>query len=129
MIGYLFWERLLRRFLTEGMKYYALVCILLVFAVPWVWLKGVYGYILRWPMRMVEVTSGGTLVDMAAIVTEGQAYKTPDYQWEQLVFFVWMIVALGLALRKVVVYIQSRRKLLSVTERCEDSFLAETVEV
>lgn len=82
MIGYLFWERLLRRFLTEGMKYYALVCILLVFAVPWVWLKGVYGYILRWPMRMVEVTSGGTLVDMAAIVTEGQAYKTPDYQWE-----------------------------------------------
>ena len=128
MIGYLFWERLLRRFLTEGMKYYALVCILLVFAVPWVWLKGVYGYILRWPMRMVEVTSGGTLVDMAAIVTEGQAYKTPDYQWEQLVFFVWMIVALGLALRKVVVYIQSRRKLLSVTERCEDSFLAETVE-
>lgn len=128
MISYLFWERALRRFLTEGMKYCALVCILLVFAVPWVWLKGIYGYLLRWPMKVEKLTSGGTLVDMAAIVTKEQAYKTPDYQWEQLVFFLWMFVALGLALRKIVVYIQSRRRLLAVTERCDDSLLAETVE-
>lgn len=128
MIGYLLWERLLRRFVTESMKYCALICILLVYAVPWVWLKRVYGYILRWPMQMNEAASGGTLVGMADIVTKGQAYMTPDYWWEQMVFFVWMIVALVLAFRRIVLYVHSRRRLLAVTERCKDSFLAETLE-
>ncbi len=127
-VGYLFWAKVLRRFMTESMKYCALVCILFVFAVPWVWLKGIYGYILVWPMQLKKASSGGVPVGMADIVTQGQAYVTPDYRWLHLVFYVWLIVAAVLVLRKIMVYFRSRRRLLSVTERYEDSFVEETME-
>lgn len=126
--GYLCWERLFRRFLTEKMKYFALACTLLVFVVPWVWLKGVYGYLLFWPMQVETPVSEGVTVEFADIITEKYAYVTPDYRWQQLFYAVWTIVALLLVIRKCAVYFRRKRKLMSVLEKCRDSLIEETAE-
>lgn len=127
-VGYACWERLFRRFATEGMKYLALVCTLLVFAVPWVWLKGIYVFLLSWPLRVEAPIGEGVTVELADITTEQYAYITPDYRWQQLVYGIWTIVALMLVIRKCVVYFRSKRKLMSVLEKCRDSLLEETAE-
>lgn len=127
-VGYACWERLFRRFATEGMKYLALVCTLLVFAVPWVWLKGIYVFLLSWPLQVEAPIGEGVTVELADITTEQYAYITPDYRWQQLVYGIWTIVALMLVIRKCVVYFRSKRKLMSVLEKCRDSLLEETAE-
>ena len=41
-IGYLCWEKVLGKSMTEAMKYGALIIVMLDYAVPWVWIKGIY---------------------------------------------------------------------------------------
>lgn len=70
----------------------------------------------------------GHPVAIADIVTAGEAYKTPDYRWELLVLGIWLIGALGFVLYKAASYFHSKRRLLSVSRKCDDPDLNEIVE-
>ncbi len=70
----------------------------------------------------------GHPVAIADIVTAGEAYKTPDYRWELVVLGIWLIGALGFVLYKAATYFHSKRRLLSVSRKCDDPDLNEIVE-
>ena len=70
----------------------------------------------------------GHPVAIADIVTAGEAYKTPDYRWELVALGIWLIGALGFVLYKAASYFHSKRRLLSVSRKCDDPDLNEIVE-
>jgi Antirepressor regulating drug resistance, predicted signal transduction N-terminal membrane component len=109
-------------------RYKALVLVVLVFLIPWVWLKGIYSYVVRWFLQVRVPVVNGHPVAIADIVTAGEAYKTPDYRWELVVLGIWLIGALGFVLYKAATYFHSKRRLLSVSRKCDDPDLNEIVE-
>ena len=127
-IGYWLWGKGFKSFLSHGMRYKALVFVVLVYVIPWAWMKGVYGYVGRLFLQARVPVINGHPVAIADIVTEREAYKTPDYRWQLLVVGVWTIVALGLMMRKAITYFRNKRRLLSVARECDDCELEETVE-
>lgn len=46
-IGYLCWERILGKSVTQSLKYRALMIVMLVYTVPWIWIKGMYRTIIE----------------------------------------------------------------------------------
>lgn len=125
---YWVWGRCFHDYLTPYMRYGALTMTLLVYLVPWVWLKGIYGYVVYWflPVR-VPVISGHP-VALADIVTEEEVYRTPDYWWRLAVFGIWMLVALVRLAHKAKLYFDDRRVYLDTAERCQGGIIMETVD-
>ena len=58
LVGYLCWERLLENSLTQSMKYRALMVVMLVYAVPWAWLREGYRSIFGPFWRMGAIAAG-----------------------------------------------------------------------
>lgn len=119
LIGYLCWNKVLGSFLTHSMRYRALVFVLLVYVIPWVWLKGIYGYVARWFLKVRVPVISGHPVALADIATKGEAYTTPDYRLQLLIVGVWMVGALGMLVYKAVSYFRNKRQLLSVAKNFE----------
>ncbi len=126
-LGYLCWDKALKPCLSHTMRYRALIFVLLVYVIPWVWLKGIYGYVIRWFMPVRVPVISGHPVAIADIVTEREAYRTPDYRWQLLAIGIWMIVALSLLVYKSAVYFHNKYKFLSVSEVCTDKELDDIV--
>lgn len=122
------WQKLFGAFLNQGMKYRALVVVLLVYVVPWAWLKGIYGFAIRGLLRTKVSVISGHAVALADIMTDEEAYRTPDYRWLLLIVGIWTVVALALMIYKAASYFHNKRKLLLVGLECEDDSLEETVE-
>ncbi len=127
-ICYWVWSKVFAPCLTHSVRYKALVLVVLVFLIPWVWLKGIYSYVVRWFLQVRVPVVNGHPVAIADIVTAGEAYKTPDYRWELVVLGIWLIGALGFVLYKAATYFCSKRRLLSVSRKCDDPDLNEIVE-
>ncbi len=127
-ICYWVWSKVFAPCLTHSVRYKALVLVVLVFLIPWVWLKGIYSYVVRWFLQVRVPVVNGHPVAIADIVTAGEAYKTPDYRWELVVLGIWLIGALGFVLYKAATYFHSKRRLLSVSRKCDDPDLNEIVE-
>ncbi len=119
LMGYLCWNKVLRGFMTHGMRYRALVFVLLVYVIPLGWLKGFYGYVARWLFEVRVPVVSGHPVTIAEIAAEGQAYTTPDYRWQLLIVGVWLVGALALLVRKLKSYFYNKRHLLSIARICE----------
>lgn len=126
-VCYWCWTKLFASFMTQTMKYKAVALVLLAYVVPWVWLKGIYSYVIRWFLQ-VRAPAGGRLpVAIADIITKEEAYKTPDYRWQLGAVAVWLTIALILVVRKCALYICRKRKLLRVSKKCAGSAFEETV--
>lgn len=126
-IGYLCCEKILGQSMTQCIKYRALTVVMLIYAVPWVWVKGIYRnvIVLFWPG---EVAAGSKLlVDMADIQTKETAYRTKEYQILTLVVSIWFAIAVMLLLIRIVKALRRTFALRTLAIRCEDKNLEETM--
>lgn len=128
LIGYLIWERLFGKFMTQYMGYIALITVLLTFLVPWIWVKGIYRLVLFdfWDESDVIREAKG-LVNLADIRTQEEAYRTADYKYLMIFASLWFIGATIVMIIKVMRYIDKRRALSRLSIPCGDENLEETV--
>lgn len=126
-LGYWCWQKLCGHMLTQNIKYKALIIVLIVYVMPWMWIKGIYNKILE--LIIPAETAGRELaVNFARIETGvGEIYRTQDYQWLMLVTNIWVFGAVIFLFAKMVKYFRTKHYLLSVSERCRDSKTEELV--
>mgnify|MGYP006922377869 CR=1 FL=1 len=93
---------------------------MLAYAVPWIWVKGIYRYLLEaiWPGEVAVGAKG--LVDIANIETTELAYQTKEYQLSMLVVVIWFTIGLALLLVRIVRYLMKRHALRVLTIKCGD---------
>nr|WP_300659950.1 M56 family metallopeptidase [uncultured Acetatifactor sp.] len=128
LIGYLVWERLFEKSMTQHMGYAALVTVLLIYLVPWVWIKGIYRFVLFafWDESVIGDAKG--LVNIADLKTQESAYRTEDYRVLVIFAVIWFIGAFAIMIVKTFRYIHMRRGLYGLSIKCGDENLDETVE-
>lgn len=125
--GYLCWDCLCKRFLSQGMRYTALIIVLLTYLIPWVWIKGLYSDLrMPQPQRRLAV-SNEVSVNMAEITTDSQAYWTIDYLLMVVVASLWAVVAFIKLWNRCTYYLRSRNNMLFVAERCKRDNLEEVI--
>lgn len=117
-LGYCCWVWICGSFLTQSMKYKALVIILFVYLLPWMWLKRIY-------RNMISSFARGSVkveiaVAAAKIVTEKKdAFWTQDYKKLLLISGIWFGVAVLLLAGKLIAYFQRRKNLLQMAKKCK----------
>lgn len=126
--GYWCWARLFKNRITQRGRYIAIITVLLVYLIPWVWLRGVYKRIFEF-FRRAETVGEELSVSYAQIESQtGTVYRTRDYQCLLLIAGLWFLGALILLFVKVKQYYDSRRELFCVSVKSRDSTLLECVE-
>lgn len=120
-VGYLCWKRLFGQKLPQSMLYKALWMVLLVYIIPWAWLKKIYKNIFYiFSRKSYEATAlrNELSVNIADISTASEAYRTQDYRILLLVSRIWIAVAVIMMSLKLIYYFRKRRQFLSVANRC-----------
>lgn len=115
-LGYQLWVKVCRSFLSEGMKYKVLVLVLLLHVIPLVWLKGWYGDLLRFLLPKPSTPNTELLMDMAAIETSTESYRTPNYTLEIVIAALWIIFTLRTLVKKCKKYFQLRWELRAISK-------------
>ncbi len=126
-VGYLFWERLLERSLTQYMKYKALMVVMLVYAVPWAWLREGYRSIFGPFWRIGAIAAAKGVVDIAEIKTEEAAYKTDEYRLWVIMLAIWFVIAMAILLIRVARYLVRINSLRALAIECRDKNLEKTM--
>lgn len=128
LIGYLVWEKVFQKFMTQSMAYAALITVLLTFLMPWGWLNRIYRKILFavWGEGVIGEAKG--LVNIADLRTEESVYRTDDYRLLVIFAAVWFIGASFIMLIKMLRYLNMRNELQALSIDCGDNSLDETVE-
>lgn len=125
--GYLCWDGLCRRFMSQGMRYTALIIVLLTYLIPWVWIKGLYSS-LRMPQPQKRLAFLNEVsVNMADIATDSQSYWTMDFWLMILIIAVWAVVAIIKLWNRCDYYLRSRSNMLFIAKRCEQEKLKEEI--
>ena len=125
--GYLCWKKILGKSMTECMKYRALMIVMIVYAVPWEWLKGIYRQIIGlFLIREVDLRAKG-LVNVADFETRGVDIRTKEYQLLMLVMLIWFMLATLFLLIRVTKFARKRRTLSALAIKCEDKNLEQTL--
>lgn len=126
-VGYLCYEKILGKFMTQCMRYRALMIVMLVYAIPWVWTKGIYRSIIEffWPETIAAGAKG--IVDMADIETGAIAYQTQKYKLLTVIVSIWFAVAVMLLIVKTVKSLKKTHELHALAIKCEDENLEETL--
>ena len=123
LIGYLCWERLLGKSLTQRMKYRALMMVMLVYVMPWAWLREGYRSIFGPIWRMGAIAAAKGVVNVADIKTDDSVYQTEEYQLWMLVLAIWFVIAIMIMLVRIVRYITKRNALHALAIKCGDKNL------
>ncbi len=123
LIGYLCWERLLGKALTQRMKYRALMMVMLVYVIPWAWLREGYRSIFGPFWRMGAIAAAKGVVNVADIKTEKSVYQTEEYQLWMLVLAIWFVIAIVIILIRIARYIVKRNALHALAIKCGDKNL------
>ena len=79
--------------LTQRMKYRALMMVMLVYVIPWAWLREGYRSIFGPFWRMGAIAAAKGVVNVADIKTEKSVYQTEEYQLWMLVLAIWFVIA------------------------------------
>lgn len=126
-LGYLCWEKILDKSITQSMRYRALTLVMLAYAIPWVWLKGIYRQIIG--LFLVEKVDAGAkgLVSVADIETKEIAYQTKEYRLLTVIMSIWFTIAVTLLIIRIVRYLVRRHALHALAIKCEDENLEQTV--
>lgn len=127
-IGYLCWKKIMGKSMTQCMRYRALMIVMLTYVVPWIWIEGIYRWIIEffWPGEMAA--NAKRLIDVANIETEGNAYRTKEYQLLMLIMLVWFAIALLILLIRVVKSFRKSHTLHALAITCGDKNLEQTLE-
>lgn len=137
--GFLLWQRLFDRWLTENIKYRAILSVLLVYMVPWVWMRPPYEMLFGMVSRREAAIAAGTAGTGcgAAYTFLQEWYGMPakmcgaaEGKWFLLAGIVWSSGSVVLMAAKLLVYIYERNLLWSVaeewgegdTDRCDGGF-------
>lgn len=126
--GYLLWTRACGNFLSEGMKYKALVLVLLLHVIPLMWVKLIYNELLDLFFPRVPTPNTELLMDMAAIETSTVSYITPNYILEMALAALWIIYAVRSLLKKCKAYYDLKKDLRSVAKAAIPDGVLSTVE-
>lgn len=126
-VGYLCWERILGKYVTQSMRYIAVVIVMLTYLIPWIWVKEIYRHILLrlWYEKLTEYAKGW--VNFVDIQTKENAYRTEDYQLLTIVTVIWFVVAMFIMLLKVFRYLNKRHSLCSLSIECGDKNLKDAM--
>lgn len=127
-IGYLWWKKLLSKSMTQCLRYRALMIVMLVYIVPWVWIEGTYKWIIElfWSGEVAADVKG--LIDIADIKAEEIAYRTKEYQLMMLILLIWFAVAVLILLIRVTKSFRKSYRLQALAITCEDKNLEQTLE-
>ena len=125
--GYLCWERLFGKSITQCMKYRALIVVMLVYAIPWIWLKGTYRWMLTFLWRTDAVTAAKGIVNIADIKTEESVYQTKEYRVWMVMLAIWFAIAIGILLFRLTRYLVKRNALRGLAIQCGDKNLEKTM--
>ena len=128
-VGFLCWERLLGKSLTQCIKYRALTLTMFAYAVPWVWIKGIYRSVVElfWPGEVAM--SSKLLINLADIETKETAFRTKKYQLLILIMSIWFAVAVTRLINRIVKSLRRTHVLHTLAIKCEDKDLEETMEL
>lgn len=118
--GYRAWERLCGKFATQRMHYRALVMVLLVYVVPWVWIQGVYSAMLTVSYRQETLTVGRMPVSYADISTQEEAFRTQSYWFLLVIVGIWVAGAAVRLFRKCRKYFHEKNGLLLEAKVCRN---------
>lgn len=131
LLCFLLWQKLLDRWVTENIKYRALISVLWVYLVPWVWLKRPYEFLADIFLRG---DAAGTIGTDCNIVHElwGEVYGGLDRistgsKWLLLVGIIWGSGVVVLMAVKILVYFYERKQLFSAAEEWRSEKLADKV--
>lgn len=126
-IGYLCWKKLLGKSMTQCMKYRALMIVMLAYVVPWIWIKGIYKWVIElfWPREMTADVQ--RLINVANIETKEVAYHTKEYKLLMLIMLVWFAVAVSFLLIRIVKSFRKSYALYARAIKCEDKNLEQTL--
>lgn len=119
-IGYLGWVKLFGKSMTQCMRYKAMVMVLLVYVIPWVWMKGIYGAILSLFPRPETAVDGKMPVSIADISTKEEAFRTQFYWLFMAVVGIWVVVTAVLLFRKCRKYFRQKRGFLLSRKDCRN---------
>lgn len=122
-IGFLYWEKVYGRSITQSMRYRAMTATLLAYAVPWKWLNGVYGRILGFFWREETITDERGLFGMADIRTGKAIFRTEEYRVLMLLTGIWFAVAVSLVMFKAVRHVKRCNALRGLAIPCPDERL------
>lgn len=126
-VGYLCWKRVLGKSITQCMKYRVLMIVMLVYIIPWTWIKETYKTILlRFCPVIVDAGATG-LVNIADYETKEMAIRTKEYQLLMLVMLIWFMLAVMFLFIRITKYSRKRRSLHALTIKCEDKNLEQTL--
>lgn len=126
--GYLLWTRVCGSFLSESMKYKALVLVLLLHVIPLMWVKFLYNELLDLFFPRIPTPNTELLMDMAAIETSTVSYITPNYILEMALAALWIIYAVRSLVKKCRAYYDLKRDLRSVSKAEVPDSVLSTVE-
>ncbi len=101
--------------------------VMLVYLVPWAWLKGTYKYImgLFW-LEEVDAEAKG-LINVANIETKEFAYRTKEYQLLMLGVMVWFSIAVILLIIRTGKFVVKSHRFHELSIECEDKNLEQTL--
>lgn len=127
LIGYLMWEKIFQKSMTQSMGYFALITVLLIYLIPWGWLKRIYRKVLFvfWGEGVIGESKG--LVNIADLRTEENAYRTEEYRFLIIFAAVWFVVAIIIMIIKMLKYFNMRHTLKVLSIKCRDNNLEEIV--
>lgn len=128
-MGYLLWEKLAGKHISQAGKYRALILVMFTYLVPWVWLKDFYKSVGNlFPRRQGMSVNGVLILDEAAIREADQVALTPNYSLMLKLVGIWFIVAVVILLIRCMFYFFHRRKLLKLSADCEEELPRELLE-
>lgn len=127
LVGYLCWEKVLEKSLTQCIKYRALMVVMLIFAIPWAWLREGYRSLFGPIWRTGAVNTAKGLVDIADIKTEKAAYQTDEYRLWMLMLAVWFVIAILIMIIRVARYLVKINSLRALAIECGDKNLEKTM--
>lgn len=129
-VGQLLLDMVMKKHMTQTCRYRMLVIVMFTYLVPWVWLKGVYGFI-KLPLPVIKesvpAVSGSLIVNDAVIRATDELVMTSDYSFKLNFMFVWTGVAILVMLVRCSVYFYIRHALLKCARYCEQDVPEELV--
>ena len=127
-IGYLCWENLLRKSMTQSVKYRALMIVMIVYIVPWRWVKAIYKWISNFFMPRKVAADAKALINIANIETKEITYQTRGYRILLLIMLMWFAISVLFMMIRVVRYLRKSHRLYALAIKCEDENLEKTLE-
>lgn len=126
-VGYLCWEKILGKSVTQCVKYRALMIVMLVYSVPWIWIKGIYRTIIElfWPGEIATEARG--LINVADIETKELAYHTKEYRLLTLGMMIWFAIAVILLIIRTGKFVVKSQRFHALAIKCGDKNLEQTL--